>query len=68
MMLKINEIKGKTPSITGLGTEFALNAGDNKALSVSNLVKKTDYDTKISDIEKKYLNASNYHEFILDAR
>ena len=68
MMLKINEIKGKTPSITGLGTEFALNAGDNKALSVSNLVKKTDYDTKISDIEKKYLNTSNYHEFILDAR
>ena len=68
MMLKINEIKGKTPSITGLGTEFALNAGDNKALSVSNLVNKTDYDTKISDIEKKYLNTSNYHEFILDAR
>ena len=27
------------------------------------LVKKTDYDTKISDIEPKYFTISNYNEF-----
>ena len=55
MMLKINEIKGKTPTITGLGTEFALNAGDNKALSVSNLVKKTDLIQKYQILKRNIL-------------
>ena len=50
---KITEVKGKIPSITGLGTSSALTAVENKIPDVSSLVKKTDYDTKISDIEKK---------------
>ena len=47
---KITEIEGKRPSITGLATTSTLNALENKISNVSDLVKKADYDTKISDI------------------
>ena len=38
------------PSITSLATTIALVAVENKIPKVSHLVKKTDYNTKISDI------------------
>ena len=41
------------PSISGLATSSALTAVENKIWNVSSLVKKTDYDTKISEIERK---------------
>ena len=50
---KIAEVKDEIPSITGLDASFALTAVENKIPDVSILVKKTDCDTKISDIEKK---------------
>ena len=50
---KITEVEDTTPSISGLATSSALTSVDNKIPSVSNLVKKAVYDTKISDIEKK---------------
>ena len=50
---KITEIEIKIPSISGLATNFALTAVENKIPDISSLVKKTDYETKISDIEKK---------------
>ena len=50
---KITEIENKIPSITGLATNSALTAVENKIPNVSSLVEKTDYDTKISEIEKK---------------
>ena len=40
------------PSITSLATTSELTAVENKIPSVSNLVKKTDYNAKVSDIEK----------------
>ena len=41
-------------NITNLATTTtALTAVENKIPNVSNLVKKTDYNTKISEIEKK---------------
>ena len=42
-----------------------------KKIVVSDLVKKTDYNAKISEIEGKYMPTSDYNEFtsdILDAR
>ena len=42
----------KIPSISGLATTSALTAVENKIADVSSLVKKTDYDTKVSEIEK----------------
>ena len=37
-----------------LTTTTALTAFENKIPNVSNLVKKTDYDTKVYKIEKNY--------------
>ena len=50
---KITEIENKIPSITGLATNSALIAVVNKIQNVGNLVTKTDYNTQISEIEKK---------------
>ena len=38
-----------------MATTAALNAVENKIPDVGNLVKKTDYDTKLLDIESKSL-------------
>ena len=50
----VNVVKGKISSITNLATT-ALTTAKNKIPSVSNLVKKTHYNTKFSEIEKKLL-------------
>ena len=42
---KIKEVKGEIPNITNLATT----AAENKIPSVSNLVKKTDYNTKYKE-------------------
>ena len=53
---KIIEVKSEIPNITNLATTTTtLTAVENKIPNVSNLVKKTDYNTKISEIEKKML-------------
>ena len=41
------------PNITNLATTTALTSVENKVPNVSNLVKKTDSNRKISEIEKK---------------
>ena len=50
---KINEVKNKITNITNLVTATALTAVENKIPSVGNLVKKSDYNIKTSEIEKK---------------
>ena len=50
---KINEVKSKIPNITNLATTATLTAIKNKLLNISNLLRKTDYCTKINEIEKK---------------
>ena len=50
---KTNEIRNKTPNITNLATTTALTAAENKIPNVNNLVKKTDYNTTISETEKE---------------
>ena len=59
------------PNITSLSTTSALIAVGNKIPSVSNLVKKTDYSTKINGIEKKitdhihdkYITTEEFNKF-----
>ena len=41
------------PSISSLASTSALTAVENKIPNFRNLVKKTDYDTKVNKIEKK---------------
>ena len=60
---KVNEVKGEIPSITTLATKNALNAVENEIPSVSNLTKKTDYKTKINEIEKK-ITDHNHGKYI----
>ena len=50
---KINEVGNKIPNITNLATTIAVTAVENKVPNVSNLFKKTDYNTKSSEIENK---------------
>ena len=49
---KVSRTEGKIPSISGLATTFVLTAVESKITSVSNLVEKTVYDTKPSELEK----------------
>ena len=60
---KITGTDGKIPSITGLATTSALTAVKNKRPDINSLVKKTDYDTKNTEIEKK-LTYHNYDKYI----
>ena len=43
--IKVTEIKGKIPSITGVATNSALTAVGNKMPDVSGLVRKGDFNT-----------------------
>ena len=60
---KITELVGKIPSINALATNSALTAVENKTSDLSNLVKKTDYDTKIPDVENKCITTADYNKF-----
>ena len=42
-----------------------MTAVENKISDVSSLVKKTDYDVKVSDIESKYFTTVNYNKTII---
>ena len=47
-----------------MAIKTALTAVENKIPSISNLVKKRYYDTKITEIEKK-LTDHNHHKYII---
>ena len=51
------------PSITGLASNLELTAVENKIPDISSLMKSTDYDTKVSDIEKKVTD-HNHEKYI----
>ena len=52
LTLKSMRLKKRKASITNLVTTTALISAQNKIPNVSNLVKETDYNTKINEIEK----------------
>ena len=56
----MNEVKGQIPSITNLATTTALTTAENK---IPKLVKKTDYNTKIYETEKK-ITDHNHDKYI----
>ena len=58
---KINEVKVKIPNITDLATTIALTSVANKMPNSSIVIqfKKTDYNKKISEIEKKISDHDN---------
>ena len=50
---KVTELENKILDVSNLATKTASTAVENETPSVSSLVEKTDYDTKISKLEKK---------------
>ena len=60
---KITELENKIPNISNLATKAALTTIENKIPSISNLAKKTDYYTKITNIENK-LTDHNHDKYI----
>ena len=60
---KLTELESKIPDIINLATKTALTSVENKISSVGNLVKKADYNTKVTEIEKK-LNNHNHDKYI----
>ena len=50
---RITELEGKMPNISGLAPTSAFNSVENKAPNVSDLLKKADYDRKISNSKEK---------------
>ena len=59
---KLTELDYKIPDVSSLGRKTALTVVKNKIPSVSSLVKKTDYDTKISELEKNLLITDHNHD------
>ena len=59
---KLTELENKIPDVSNSATKTALNTVENK-IHVINLVTKTDYDTKITEIENK-LNDHNQDKYI----
>ena len=51
---KLTELENAIPNVRGLATKSSLSAVENKIPDVSSLVKKINYDTKISEHEKKF--------------
>ena len=60
---KINEVTGKIPSIINSATSAGLTTVENKIPNVCDLVKKADYDAKISEMENKYFTTYDYNKF-----
>ena len=58
--IKITKIESKIPSISCLATNSALAAVEHKIPDISSLVKKADYDAKISELGKKVTD--HYHD------
>ena len=59
----MNEVKGEILNITNLPTTTTLTAVENEIPIVSTLVKRTDYNTKISEI-KKNITDHDYEKYI----
>ena len=63
LLAKINDVKGDLPNISDLATTSALTAFKNEIPSVSNLLKKTDNNTKLSETVKK-ITDHNHDKYI----
>ena len=59
----LTKLENKIPDVSSLATKAALTAVENKIPTISNLVNKTDYNTKITEIENK-LNNHNHDKYI----
>ena len=62
---KINEVKCEIPNITNLATTSTLTAVENKYLVLVIQSKKTDYNTKTNEIQKKITDHNKINILLL---
>ena len=60
---KLTELENNIPDVSSSATKTVLVAVENKITNVSSLVKKTNHDTKFSELEKK-LTDLNHEKYI----
>ena len=60
---KLTKLENRIPDVRNVAIKNALKVVENKIPSVSNLVKKTNYETKISELEKK-LTDHNHDKYV----
>ena len=60
---KVTKLENEIPDVNNVAIKTALTVVENKIPSVSNLVKKTNYETKISELEKK-LTDHNHDKYV----
>ena len=60
---KLTELENKIPDVSSLARKTALTVVETKIPSVNNLVNKTNYNTKITETEKK-LTDHNHDKYI----
>ena len=60
---KLTELENKIPDVSSLAPKTASTAVENKIPDVRSLVTKTNYDTKISELEKK-LTHNDHDKYI----
>ena len=51
----LTTVENKTPDISNLATKTALTNLSNTVPDISTLIKKSEYDTKIKEIESKFV-------------
>ena len=59
----LTAVENKIPSNSGLATISTLTAVENKIPSISSLVEKTDYDTKVGEIENRMISLNRKNCF-----
>ena len=60
---KVTKLENEIPDVNNVAIKTALRVVENKIPSVSNLVRKTNYETKISELEKK-LTDHNHDKYV----
>ena len=63
----LTTVENKIPDISNLATKTALTNLSNTVPDISTLIKKSDYDTKIAEIESKYVSNTGFDSKIAQA-
>ena len=56
----LTTVENKTPDISNLATKTALTNLSNTVPDISTLIKKSEYDTKIKEIESKFVSNTGF--------
>ena len=63
----LTAVENKTPDISNFATKTALTNLSNTVPDINTLIKKSDYDTKIAEIESKYVSNTGFDSKLAQA-